>query len=102
MALYFLNYSTWTSAPGVYLEDLFVDPEYRGRGYGTALIAALAAETLRIGGRRLQWSVLDWNEPSIKFYESEGIGAVAQKEWIGMRVDGERLEKLAGRLKEFV
>ena len=96
MALYFHNYSTWTSAPGIYLEDLFVRPAWQGRGYGTALLQALAAETLKVGGRRLEWSVLKWNEPSIRFYEGEAIGAKRMEEWVGMRVEGEGLGRLAG------
>ena len=94
MALYFTNYSTWRGAPGVYLEDLFVRPECRGRGYGKRLLQELAKETKRIGGERLEWSVLKWNEPSIKFYK--GIGARQMDEWVGMRVDDEALEKMAG------
>jgi len=96
MALYFHNYSTWRAAPGIYLEDLFVRPEYRGKGYGTALLKELARECVRLGCKRLEWSVLKWNEPSIKFYESEVIGAQMMNDWVGMRVDGEGLEKLAG------
>ncbi|KAF2744382.1 GCN5-related N-acetyltransferas-like protein [Sporormia fimetaria CBS 119925] len=93
MALYFYNYSTWTGRPGIYLEDLFVKPKYRKRGYGKALIRALAKETLRVGGRRLEWSCLDWNTPSLEFYES--LGATQKKEWVGLRVDGDELLKLA-------
>jgi GNAT superfamily N-acetyltransferase len=96
MALYFHNYSTWRAAPGIYLEDLFVRPEFRGRGYGHALLRELARECVRLGCKRLEWSVLKWNEPSIKFYESEKVGAKMMSEWVGMRVDGEGLEKLAG------
>jgi len=92
MALYFNNYSTWRAKPGVYLEDLYVRPEYRGKGYGTALIAALAREVKRIDGGRLDWSVLDWNEPSIKFYKS--IGAKPMTQWLGMRVEGDGLDGL--------
>ena len=95
MALYFHNYSTWTSAPGIYLEDLFVRPAFRGKGYGTALLSQLAKEVLKIKGRRLDWSVLKWNTPSIKFYEGEQVGANAMSEWMGMRVEGEGLQKLA-------
>jgi len=95
MALFFHNYSTWTSAPGIYLEDLFVRPAYRGTGFGGALIQALARECVSLGCKRLDWSVLKWNEPSIKFYEGGNIGARRMDEWMGMRVDGERLEKLA-------
>lgn len=93
MAMFFNNYSTWRGAPGVYLEDLFVQPEYRGRGYGKLLIRALARETVRIGGARLEWSCLKWNEPSLKFYR--GLGAQEMTEWVGLRVDGEALERLA-------
>lgn len=96
MALYFTSYSTWRAAPGIFLEDLFIRPEFRGRGYGTALLRALAKETLRIGGERLEWNVLKWNEPSLRFYEGSGIGAERLEEWVGMRVDGERLGRLAG------
>lgn len=94
MALYFTNYSTWRVAPGISLEDLFVRPEYRGKGYGTLLLRQLAKETKMIGGKRLEWSVLNWNEPSIRFYE--GIGATMMSEWVSMRVDGEALQKIAG------
>ncbi|KAL6719792.1 Peroxygenase 1 [Lecanora helva] len=93
MALYFTNYSTWRAAPGMYLEDLFIRPEYRGRGYGTLLLKELAKETKRIGGERLEWSVLKWNDPSIKFYES--VGAKRMEEWVGMRVDDDALTKMA-------
>jgi len=67
MALYFYSYSTWRAAPGIWLEDLYVREKYRGRGYGTALITALASEVEKINGGRLEWSVLKWNTPSIKF-----------------------------------
>ncbi|TWU79085.1 hypothetical protein ED733_008682 [Metarhizium rileyi] len=96
MALYFYNYSTWRSKPGIYLEDLFVQPTERGRGYGKRLLVELAKQVVAIKGGRLEWAVLKWNQPSIKFYES--IGAKALDEWVGMRVDGERLEKLAHSL----
>ncbi|KAH6683493.1 N-acetyltransferase ats1 [Plectosphaerella plurivora] len=94
MALYFYNYSTWRSVPGIYLEDLYVRPNTRGKGYGRRLLQELAREVVRMGGARLEWSVLKWNEPSIKFYR--GIGAKSQDEWVGMRVDGDALPKLAG------
>lgn len=94
MALYFTNYSTWRGAPGIYLEDLFVRPEYRGKGYGKRLLQEMARETKRIGGQRLDWSVLKWNEPSIKFYKA--IGAQPMDEWMTMRVDDEALDKMAG------
>uniref|UniRef100_A0A093V3Q6 N-acetyltransferase ats1 n=1 Tax=Talaromyces marneffei PM1 TaxID=1077442 RepID=A0A093V3Q6_TALMA len=95
MALYFYNYSTWRSAPGIYLEDLYVQPVARGKGYALALFKYLAKEVVRIGGKRLEWSVLKWNEPSIKFYKA--IGAREMVEWEKMMLDGEGLEKLAGQ-----
>jgi GNAT superfamily N-acetyltransferase len=95
MALYFHNYSTWTSAPGIYLEDLFVRPEYRGKGYGKALLGELAREGLRLGCKRLDWSVLKWNKSAIDFYLSEVVGGKIMDEWEGVRVEKERLEKLA-------
>lgn len=87
MALYFNNYSTWRAGPGIYLEDLFIRPEYRGKGYGKRLFGELALEVKRIGGHRLEWSVLKWNEPSIRFYEA--LGASKMEEWMQMRVDTE-------------
>ncbi|EON69791.1 hypothetical protein W97_09054 [Coniosporium apollinis CBS 100218] len=93
MALYFHNYSTWRAKPGIYLEDLFVKPKYRKRGYGTLLLKELAKEVVRIDGGRLEWSCLKWNEPSLKFYES--LGAKQMDGWVGLRVDGEELDKLA-------
>lgn len=96
MALYFYNYSTWRSAPGIYLEDLYVQPAARGKGYGFRLLKFLAKEVVSIGGRRLEWSVLKWNEPSIKFYKS--IGANAMEEWEKMMLEGEALTKLAADL----
>ncbi|KAM3505423.1 hypothetical protein MY11210_007967 [Beauveria gryllotalpidicola] len=96
MALYFYNYSTWRACPGIYLEDLFVRPSQRGRGYGKALLVQLAKEVVAFGGARLEWSVLKWNEPSIKFYES--VGAQGMHEWMTMRVTDDGLTKLAGLL----
>lgn len=93
MALYFNNYSTWRARPGIYLEDLFVRPQYRRRGYGKVLLQALAREVLLIDGGRLEWSCLRWNEPSLAFYRS--LGAKEMQEWVGLRVDGEDLVKLA-------
>lgn len=93
MALYFYNYSTWRSAPGIYLEDLYVQPSARGNGYGFKLLKWLAAKVVEINGRRLEWSVLKWNEPSIQFYKQ--VGAQAMDEWTKMMVDGEALTKLA-------
>lgn len=96
MALYFYNYSTWRATAGIYLEDLFVQPSQRGKGYGKALLVQLAKEVVSMGGVRLEWSVLKWNEPSIKFYES--IGATGMHEWMTMRVTDDGLTKLAGLL----
>jgi ribosomal protein S18 acetylase RimI-like enzyme len=96
MALYFYNYSTWRAKAGIYLEDLYVRPTERKKGYGKRLLVELAKEVTAMDGGRLEWSVLKWNEPSIKFYES--IGAQAMNGWVGMRVDREGLTKLAGLL----
>jgi GNAT superfamily N-acetyltransferase len=96
IALYFYNYSTWRSRPGIYLEDLVVTKSERGKGYGKRLIVELAKEVVALRGARLEWSVLKWNKPSIKFYEA--IGASMMDEWVGMRVDGDRLGQLARSL----
>ena len=95
MALYFHNYSTWRARPGIYLEDLFVRPTHRKNGYGKALLEALARECVRLDCKRLEWSVLKWNQPSIDFYQSDVVGAERMEEWVGMRVDNAALEKLA-------
>ncbi|KAK7748229.1 Peroxygenase 1 [Diatrype stigma] len=96
LALYFYNYSTWRARHGIYLEDLYVRASERGKGYGRRLLAELAREVDATGGGRLEWSVLKWNEPSIRFYE-DVIGARKMDEWVGMRVQGEEaLRKLAG------
>lgn len=92
-ALYFNNFSTFRGTPGIYLEDLFVKPEHRGKGYGKALLQHLAREAVESGFARFEWSVLDWNQPSIDFYES--LGAVLMHEWKICRVTGDALEKLA-------
>ncbi|MEU7140030.1 GNAT family N-acetyltransferase [Nocardia sp. NPDC046473] len=92
-AIWFLNFSTWNGVHGIYLEDLYVKPETRGKGYGKALLATLAKEAVDNGYRRLDWAVLTWNKPSIDFYES--LGAAAQDEWVGYRLTGEPLGKLA-------
>jgi GNAT superfamily N-acetyltransferase len=92
-ALFFRNYSTFLAAPGTYLEDLFVQPAFRGRGIGRALLAHLAALTVARGGERLEWSVLDWNEDAIRFYRAQG--AVPQDEWTVYRVTGQPLLDLA-------
>ena len=92
-AFYFFNYSTWQGRPGLYLEDLFVAPEFRGWGIGKALLVHLARIAAEKGCGRYQWQVLDWNEPSIRFYES--VGAHVLREWLTVRVEGEDLERLA-------
>jgi GNAT superfamily N-acetyltransferase len=92
LALWFLNFSTWDGVHGVYLEDLFVRPGHRGSGLGRALLAALAEECVANGYSRLQWAVLNWNTPSIGFYES--LGAVPLDEWTVFRLTGEPLRQL--------
>lgn len=93
-AVYFLNYSTWLGRDGLYLEDLYVTPEQRGKGLGGALLKHLAKIAVTRNCGRFEWSVLDWNEPAIRFYES--IGARPQSEWIGYRLEGKALRDLAG------
>ncbi len=93
-ALFFHNYSTFLGKPGIYLEDLFVRQEARGRGIGKRLLAWLAQTTRERDCGRLEWSVLDWNEPSISFYRN--LGAVLKDEWQIFRLTGEALEALAG------
>jgi GNAT superfamily N-acetyltransferase len=93
-ALFFHTYSTFLARPGIYLEDLFVLPESRGRGHGKALLAALAKLAVARGCGRLEWAVLNWNEPSIGFYKS--LGAVPMDEWSVYRLTGDALTKLAG------
>ena len=92
-ALFFPTYSTFLAKPGVWLEDLFVDPVHRGKGVGKALLCSLAALTLERDGGRLEWSVLDWNEPSIGFYRS--LGAVGMNEWTTYRLTGDALGSVA-------
>ena len=92
-ALFFHNFSTWKGRPGIYLEDLFVRPEFRGHGYGKALLVELARIAVQRGCARFEWSVLDWNEPSIAFYKA--LGAVPMDEWTTYRVTGDALERLA-------
>ena len=94
-ALWFLNFSTFAGTAGIYLEDLFVRPEHRGKGIGKALMAHLAKKCAENGWSRLQWSVLDWNTPSIEFYKS--LGAEMLDEWTGVRVSGAALSRLAER-----
>ena len=92
-ALFFYNYSTWQGRPGLYLEDLFVRPPFRGKGIGKALLLHLADIAVRENCGRFQWQVLDWNTPAIDFYKS--LGAVVMEEWLTMRVEGEAIERLA-------
>jgi ribosomal protein S18 acetylase RimI-like enzyme len=92
MAIHFLNFSTWTGRIGIYLEDLYVRPEHRGRGVGRALLANLARTACARGYARVDWSVLDWNHSAIRFYES--LGAVPMDEWTGYRLSGEALAAL--------
>lgn len=92
-ALWFRNFSTWLGRHGVYLEDLYVRPEHRGAGHGKALLAELARICVDRGYGRLEWWVLDWNEPALAFYRS--IGAVPMDEWTVYRVTGDALGELA-------
>ncbi|HSL16509.1 MAG TPA: GNAT family N-acetyltransferase [Methylomirabilota bacterium] len=92
-ALFFHNFSTFVGRPGLYLEDLFVAPELRGRGIGRRLLARLAAIAVERGCGRFEWSVLDWNEPAIRFYV--GLGARPMDGWTVYRMTGEALERLA-------
>ena len=89
-ALWFLNYSTWEGVHGIWLEDLYVRPGARGRGYGKALLRALAQTAVERGYARVEWTVLNWNEPSILFYKS--LGAQPMDEWTTYRLTGEALE----------
>ena len=92
ISIWFLNYSTWLGKPGIYLEDLYIDPAYRGKGYGLALLKELGKICVERNYERLQWWVLDWNEPSIEFYTS--LGAVPMDEWTVFRLSGQALKKL--------
>jgi len=93
-ALFFHNYSTFLARPGIYLEDLFVEPSHRGRGHGKALLVALAKLAVERGCGRIEWSVLNWNEPSIQFYLN--FAAKRMDEWTVYRLSGDALQKLAG------
>ncbi|QQS01371.1 MAG: GNAT family N-acetyltransferase [Austwickia sp.] len=93
MALWFPTFSTWTGRQGMWLEDLYVDPAHRGAGLGRALLAELAAECVRRGWPRLEWTVLDWNEPALGFYR--GLGAEPLADWTTHRVTGAALRTLA-------
>jgi GNAT superfamily N-acetyltransferase len=92
-ALWFLNFSTWTGTPGIYLEDLFVRPEFRRHGIGKALLRHLAAIAVENGWTRFVWSVLDWNTPAIEFYRAHGARILT--EWVTCRVEGENIARLA-------
>lgn len=92
-AVYFFSYSTWLGTQGIYLEDLYATPQARGTGAGKALLRHLAQEACAKGCGRLEWSVLDWNEPAIQFYKS--IGAQPQDEWVRYRMEGETLRSFA-------
>ena len=94
-AFWFFAYSTWRGQPTLYLEDLFIRPEARGRGIGKEMMRYLARTALDTGCGRFVWQVLDWNTPSIEFYES--LGAKVVREWLTCRVDGDALRALAGR-----
>ncbi|WP_372739960.1 N-acetyltransferase family protein [Neptunomonas sp.] len=94
LAVYFLNYSTWLAKHGLYLEDLYVTPAARGTGAGKALLKHLAQIAVKKNCGRFEWSVLDWNEPAIQFYQS--LGAKPQNEWVGYRLSGQALQDLAG------
>ena len=93
-ALWFLNYSTWEGVHGIYLEDLYVRPEARGEGHGKALLQHLAATAVDRGYARVEWSVLDWNEPSIQFYKK--LGAAPMEEWSTFRLTGAALKAFGG------
>ena len=92
-ALFFQNYSTFLARPGVYLEDLYVRPELRGHGYGRALLARLASIAIERNCGRVEWAVLNWNEPAIRFYRT--LGALPMDQWTTYRITGDALEKLA-------
>ncbi|MEU8513605.1 GNAT family N-acetyltransferase [Kitasatospora sp. NPDC048722] len=94
-AVWFLNFSTWRGTHGIYLEDLYVRPESRGGGHGKALLLELARIAVKRGYSRVEWSVLDWNEPSIDFYKS--LGAVAMDEWTVYRLTGDALAAAGSR-----
>ena len=94
MALFFINFSTWSGRNGLYLEDLYVSPDARGSGIGKALLARLARIAVARGYARVEWAVLDWNTPAIDFYGS--LGATAKDEWTVYRLDGDALATLGG------
>jgi len=93
MGVYFFNYSTWLGKNGLYLEDLYVSPDHRGFGIGKKIMASLAAIALEKDCERMEWNVLDWNQPAIDVYDA--LGALPQNEWIGYRLTGDALQRLA-------
>ena len=95
LALYYFNFSTFMAQPGLYLEDIFVDDAHRGRGIGRAIFRVLAARALDQGCARMEWSVLDWNAPSIAFYRA--LGAVGMAGWTVQRLQGDTMARVAGR-----
>jgi len=95
MALFFQSYSTWRGVPGIYLEDLYVQPAFRGAGYGGALLAKLAAIAVERDFARVDWQVLDWNTPSIEFYER--VGAEIKRDWIPCRLTNDALTAMAAK-----
>jgi len=97
MALYFQSYSTWKGLPGIYLEDLYVQPDHRGKGYGGMLLAELAAIAVERGFARVDWQVLDWNTPSIDFYAS--VGAEIKRDWIPCRLTEDALAAMAAKAR---
>jgi GNAT superfamily N-acetyltransferase len=98
MAVYFFNYSTWLGQNGIYLEDLYVSPKHRGLGLGKKLMVQLACIAKEKNCARMDWSVLDWNQPAIDVYDA--LDAKPQSEWIGYRLTGDALDKLAATVKE--
>lgn len=92
-ALFFHNFSTFRGQPGLYLEDLFVRPEYRGRGHGKALLVAVARLAMERGCGRIDWTVLDWNDPALRFYRA--LGAVPLDDWTLFRLSGDALQRVA-------
>ena len=94
-ALFFPNYSTFLGKPGIYLEDLYVHPEFRGKGIGKKLLARVSSLAVQRGGARLDWVVLDWNEPALRFYQS--IQAEAMGDWVHHRLSGDALKRMASR-----
>lgn len=97
-ALYFHNFSTFLAKPGLYLEDLYIKPQFRGHGYGRRLLSHLAKLAMTRGCGRFEWAVLDWNEPAIRFYQS--FGAEMMEAWRINRLSGEALQKLAAEVQD--